>query len=223
MLRTRVLQGTFALLAATTLVVGCGKTEPRPDAGDAGDQEPAPDSSSETPKDSAKALAPDFELPDPSGALHKLSDFRGKVVVIEWLNHGCPYVKKHYGAGNMQKLQAEAAAKGAVWLSICSSAEGKEGYHTAAEWPGVIAEHKSVATHVLLDPKGDVGRRYQAKVTPHMFVIDAAGAVAYQGAIDDNKSADPATIPGATNYVMATVDALLAGQPAPYEQTKPYG
>ncbi len=143
--------------------------------------------------------------------------------MLEWTNPDCPFVKKHYGAKNMQALQAKYVAQGAVWLSVCSSAPGKQGHYPADEWNRILAEQGSAATALLLDPDGQVGRAYGAKTTPHLFVIDAAGTLVYDGAIDDKPSTDSADIPGARAYVGEALDAVLAGTPVPAAQTKPYG
>ncbi|NCD21400.1 MAG: thioredoxin family protein [Spartobacteria bacterium] len=169
------------------------------------------------------APAPSFTLTDTKGAAHALADFAGKPVVLEWTNPECPFVKKHYGAKNMQALQAKYVAQGAVWLSVCSSAPGKQGHYPADEWNRILAEQGSAATALLLDPDGQVGLAYGAKTTPHLFVIDAAGTLVYDGAIDDNPSTDSADIPGARAYVAEALDAVLAGAPVPVAQTKPYG
>ena len=169
------------------------------------------------------APAPSFTLTDTKGAAHALADFAGKPVVLEWTNPDCPFVKKHYGAKNMQALQAKYVAQGAVWLSVCSSAPGKQGHYPADEWNRILAEQGSAATALLLDPDGQVGLAYGAKTTPHLFVIDAAGTLVYDGAIDDNPSTDSADIPGARAYVAEALDAVLAGAPVPVAQTKPYG
>ena len=169
------------------------------------------------------AAAPDFTLTDTSGTSHKLSDFKGKTVVLEWVNHGCPFVVKHYSPGNMQGLQAESTGKGVVWLSICSSAEGKQGYYTAEGWQKLNAEKGGKATAILLDPEGTVGKLYGAKTTPHMYVINAECTLVYQGAMDDKPSTDSDDIPGAKNYVKAALDEVLAGKPVTTGQTKPYG
>ena len=169
------------------------------------------------------AAAPGFTLTDTKGAAHALDDFAGKPVVLEWTNPDCPFVKKHYGAKNMQALQAKYVAQGAVWLSVCSSAPGKQGHYPADEWNRILAEQGSAATALLLDPDGQVGRAYGAKTTPHLFVIDAAGTLAYDGAIDDRPSTDSADIPGARAYVVEALYAVLAGAPVPVAQTKPYG
>lgn len=167
--------------------------------------------------------APEFELKDITGTSHKLSDFKGKLVVLEWVNHGCPFVVKHYSKGNLPNLQKDYTGKGVVWLSICSSAEGKQGYYTGEEWQKLNAEKGGQATAILLDPEGTVGKQYGAKTTPHMFVINAEGTLVYQGAIDDKPSTDSDDIPGAKNYVKAALDEVLAGQPVTTGQTKPYG
>ena len=169
------------------------------------------------------AAAPGFTLTDTKGAAHALADFAGKPVVLEWTNPDCPFVKKHYGAKNMQALQAKYVAQGVVWLSVCSSAPGKQGHSPADEWNRILAEQGSAATALLLDPDGQVGRAYGAKTTPHLFVIDAAGTLVYDGAIDDKPSTDAADIPGARSHISEALDAVLAGAPVPVAQTKPYG
>ncbi len=167
--------------------------------------------------------APDFELKDTAGQAHKLSDFKGKYVVLEWVNHGCPFVVKHYDSRNMQGLQKESTGKGVVWLSVCSSAEGKQGFHTATEWQKVNQEKGFAGTAVLLDADGTVGRQYGAKTTPHMYVVNPEGTLIYQGAIDDKPSTDQDDIPGAKNYVRAALAEAMAGQAVSQGQTKPYG
>ena len=172
---------------------------------------------------SADPPAPEFTLADVQGETHKLSDFKGKIVVLEWTNYDCPFVKKHYGSGNMQKLQEKYTAKNVVWLSICSSAPGKQGHFTPDTWGKKIAERKAQATAVLLDADGKVGRAYGARTTPHMFIVAADGTLAYKGAIDDKPSWNPATLKDAKNYVVAALDALLAGESVAVDETKPYG
>lgn len=167
--------------------------------------------------------APDFTLTDTHGKSHKLSDFRGRVVVLEWVNLGCPYVKNHYTMRNMQNLQKAYTGKGVVWLSICSSADGQQGHHSAAEWNRKIAEHAIASTAVLVDDSGEVGRLYGAKTTPHMFVINADGTLAYNGAIDSAATTNPAETAKAKNHVASAVDALLAGKPVEVASTRPYG
>jgi len=167
--------------------------------------------------------APDFTLTDCSGKKVSLTDYKGKVVVLEWVNHGCPFVAKHYGSGNMQKLQADAAAKGVVWLSICSSAPGKQGHATPADAVKKCTETQSAATAYLLDESGEVGKTYSAKVTPEMYLIDASGVLVYHGAIDDKKSTNPGDIASAKNYVAAALDEVLAGKPVTTPKTDAYG
>jgi hypothetical protein len=152
-----------------------------------------------------------------------LSDFKGKVVVLEWTNYACPFVVKHYGSGNMQKLQADAAAKGVVWLSICSSAQGKQGHAAPADALKACTERNSAATAYLIDESGATGRAYGAKRTPEMYVINADGTLVYQGAIDDKKSVDPADIAKAKNLVAAAIDETLAGKPVSTPKTEAYG
>jgi peroxiredoxin len=168
-------------------------------------------------------VAPDFTLTDSKGTSHKLSDFRGKLVVLEWLNHECPFVKKHYSSGNMQKLQQEYTAKGVVWLSIISSAPGKQGHRTGPQAEADTKDKNAAPTAVLLDPSGEVGKKYDAKTTPEMFVLDKEGKILYAGAIDSIKSTDSADIAKAENHVRQALDAALAGQPVPKPKTTPYG
>lgn len=167
--------------------------------------------------------APDFTATDSNGKTHSLADYKGKVVVLEWTNAECPFVKKHYESGNMQKLQETYAAKDAVWLTVNSGAEGKQGHVTAEQANAIVAENGSKATAYLLDSSGEIGKAYDAKTTPHMFVIDQEGILVYDGAIDDNDSANPDDAATAENYVAAAVDAALAGETVETAQTKPYG
>jgi len=167
--------------------------------------------------------APAFSLPGSDAKPHALADYKGKIVVLEWTNPGCPFVKKWYGSGAMQKLQKEAVAKGVVWLRIISSAPGKQGAQTAPEAAAYEKEQQVGATATLLDPEGEVGRLYGAKTTPHLFVIDARGQLAYAGAIDSKPSVDPADIAGAKNYVTAALAELAAGKPVSTPSTQSYG
>ncbi len=167
--------------------------------------------------------APDFTLTDTQGKTHALSSFKGKVVVLEWINHGCPFVVKHYDSGNMQKTQRAAAADGVVWLSICSSAPGKQGHLSAADWNKTNGAKGAAPAAVLLDEAGVVGRLYHATNTPQLFVIDAAGVIVYSGAIDSIPSAKADDVPKATNYILAALADLKAGRPVATPVTKPYG
>ncbi|HYN77005.1 MAG TPA: thioredoxin family protein [Lamprocystis sp. (in: g-proteobacteria)] len=167
--------------------------------------------------------APPFALADTAGKTWSLADLKGKKVILEWTNDGCPYVRKHYGGGNMQALQREATAAGTVWLTVISSAPGTEGHVTPAEADRLTTERKAAPTAVLLDPTGTLGHAYGAKTTPHLFVIDAAGTLVYMGGIDDRPTADPADIPGARNYVRQAMADLDAGRPLADPVTRPYG
>jgi len=169
------------------------------------------------------APAPEFTLTDTKGVSHDLSDFKGKFVVLEWVNHGCPFVVKHYSGGNMQGLQKEFTDKGVVWLSVCSSAEGKQGYMSNDEWNAAIAEKGIASTATLIDEDGTVGKLYNAKVTPHMYIINPEGNLIYQGAIDDKKSTDAEDIATSENYVRSALNAALAGEPVATSVTQPYG
>ncbi len=167
--------------------------------------------------------APGFTLKDSTGKEHSLADFKGKTVVLEWVNYGCPFVKKHYDSKNMQGLQKTAADKGVVWLAICSSAPGKQGNESPDAGKAKTAEYDSAATAYLVDEDGKVGKLYHAKTTPEMFVINPEGTLVYMGAIDDNKSPDPAVIAGSKNFVQAALDETLAGKPVSNPSTKSYG
>jgi hypothetical protein len=167
--------------------------------------------------------APAFTLTDSNGKAHNLSDFKGKFVVLEWLNHGCPFVVKHYGSGNMQKLQKEYTGKDVVWLSIASSAPGKQGHMSPEETNKTKEEKGSAATAVLLDADGTVGKLYDAKVTPEVYVINPEGVLIYMGAIDDKNSVDPADVDGAKNYVKQALDEAMAGKPVSEPTITAYG
>ena len=167
--------------------------------------------------------APDFAGTDSNGKTHKLSDYKGKTVVLEWTNDGCPYVRKHYGAGNMQALQKEAADKGVVWLSVISSAKGEQGHVDGAGANKLTADRKAVPAAVLLDPQGTIGRAYGAKTTPHMYVIDKDGKLVYNGAIDDKPTSNVADIKTARNYLREALAAVAEGKPVAMATTRAYG
>src|SRR5436305_9524892 len=169
------------------------------------------------------AAAPDFSLPDASGKTHNLSQYKGKYVVLEWFNPECPFVKKHYGSDNMQKLQSEYTGKGVVWLTIDSNAPGTEGNLTADQAQKVMNSWKTKQTALLLDPESKVAKLYGAKNTPNMVVINPEGKIVYEGAIDSKASPNPADIPASTNYVKSALDESLGGKPVSNAQTKPYG
>ena len=167
--------------------------------------------------------APAFRAMDENGREHALSDFAGKTVVLEWTNSGCPYVGKHYSSGTMQALQKKATGDGVAWLTVSSSAPDTQGYFTAATARLWRAKVHSAATAILLDSAGKIGREYAAKNTPHMFVIDKAGKVAYMGGIDDRPYADPASLKGAKPYVALALADLKAGRPVATPVSQPYG
>jgi len=167
--------------------------------------------------------APDFAATDATGATHTLSSYRGKVVVLEWSNHDCPYVRKHYGSGNMQALQSQAAKEGVVWLTVVSSAPGRQGYVEGLEAQKLTEDREAKPSAVLLDAQGSVGRLYGARTTPHMFVIDKAGNLAYAGAIDDRPSASRSSLDGARNYVSEALAALRESRPLEVAATRAYG
>jgi peroxiredoxin len=167
--------------------------------------------------------APDFSLTDAKGKTHALSEYKGKYVVLEWFNPECPFVKKHYGVGNMQKLQEAYTGKGVVWLTIDSSAPGTEGNLSPEQAQKTMSSWKTHQTALLLDPEGKAGRAYGAKNTPHMFVINPEGKVIYEGAIDSKATPNPSDIPNSTNYVKVALDESMAGKPVSNANTKPYG
>src|SRR3982750_368204 len=167
--------------------------------------------------------APHFSLPDVKGKTRALSEFKGKYVVLEWFNPECPFVKKHYGSGNMQKLQQEYTGKGVVWLSIDSSAPGTEGNLTGEQAEKISTAWKTHQTAFLLDPEGKAGRAYGAKNTPHMFIINPEGKIVYEGAIDNKPTPNPSDISSSTNYVKAALEESLAGKTVSNANTKPYG
>lgn len=167
--------------------------------------------------------APNFTLTDVNGKKVSLSDFKGKTVVLEWVNFDCPFVKKHYGSGNMQSLQKKYTEKDVVWLSICSSAPDKEGNFTSGEVKEKLKERNAVPSHYLFDERGTVGKLYAAKTTPHMFIINKEGILVYAGAIDDTPSTSKDDIKTAKNYVTAALDAVLAGKPVETKTTSSYG
>ncbi len=169
------------------------------------------------------AKAPDFSLTDVDGKTRSLSEFAGKFVVLEWINHSCPFVVKHYDSGNMQNLQKTYTDKGVVWLSINSSAEGKEGSMSAEDWKKIQAEKNSAATDTLLDADGKVGKLYGAQTTPHMYIVNPEGNLIYQGAIDSVKSTDAADIPKSQNYVQSALDEAMNGKEVSTPSTKAYG
>ena len=167
--------------------------------------------------------APDFTGIDSNGQQQTLRDYRGKFVVLEWTNHDCPYVRKHYEAGNMQAQQREAANAGAVWLSVISSAPGQQGHVDPSKANELTQSRDAMPHAVVLDPKGDIGRSYGARTTPHMYIIDPDGTLVYQGGIDSITSANPTDIPNARQHVRIALNELLSGAPVSQAVTRPYG
>jgi alkyl hydroperoxide reductase subunit AhpC len=167
--------------------------------------------------------APNFTATDTNGQTHKLSDYAGKFVVLEWHNRGCPYTQKHYNSGNMENLQREWTGRGVIWLTVISSAPGKQGFVSASDENAYVKQVNAAPTAILLDPTGALGHLYDAKTTPHMFVINPQGTLIYNGAIDDRPTADRSDINGARNYVSAALEEALAGKPVSTPTTRPYG
>lgn len=214
----------LAFGALALVVAGCGEQS------ESGSMDKQMDDKMDAEPASAKVqeamvgeAAPDFTLTSAKGKKYTLSDYEGKFVVLEWINFECPFVKKHYGVGNMQTLQEMYTQKDVVWLTICSSAPGKQGNFAGDELMSRISNQKMMSTAYLVDADGSVGRMYGAKTTPHMFVIDPSGKLIYAGAIDDKPTANPDDVPGATNYVVAALDAAMGGKEVPTRTSQPYG
>jgi peroxiredoxin len=167
--------------------------------------------------------APDFTGADSNGKQHSLSQYKGKTVVLEWTNHDCPYVKKHYNSGNMQALQKDATANGIVWLSIISSRPGKQGHVSGKQANELTASRNASPTAVILDESSEIGLLYGAKTTPHMYIVDKSGQLVYMGGIDNTPSKDEDDIPKSKNYVRAALDEMAAGQAIKESITRPYG
>jgi peroxiredoxin len=169
------------------------------------------------------APAPAFTATDSRGQSESLAQYRGKYVVLEWHNQGCPFTRKHYVSGNMQALQKEWTAKGVVWFTVISSAPGQQGYVTPSAENAYVQQVHAAPTAVLMDPEGKLGRLYSAKTTPQMVVIDPAGKVIYDGAIDDRPTTDAEDVRGARNYVSEALTEAMAGKPVAMPYTRPYG
>src|SRR5258708_11845084 len=167
--------------------------------------------------------APGFSAIDSNGKAQSLADYKGKYVVLEWHNQGCPYTKKHYERGNMQRLQKEWTAKGVVWFTVISSAPGTQGFVTPGQENDYVKQMNAAPTAVLMDPQGTLGHLYGAMTTPHMYIIDPKGVLIYNGAIDDHPTSDQADIAGSKNYVSAALGAALGGTPVADAATRPYG
>jgi peroxiredoxin len=167
--------------------------------------------------------APEFSAKDAKGAAVSLADLKGKVVVLEWINHGCPFVVKHYGSKNMQKLQETYTAKGVVWISINSGTKASGSFTDNEAFLKISSEKGSKASHLIADESGTIGKAYGAKTTPHMFVINKDGVLVYNGAIDSKKTTEPADIATSDNYVAKALDAVLDGKAVETAKTEPYG
>ena len=167
--------------------------------------------------------APAFTVQDTSGKTVSLADFKGKTVVLEWVNPGCPYVQKHYNSANMQGTQKDAAAKGVVWLAVNSTAAEHGDYKAPAAMAQWMQQQKAAANATLMDADGQVGRAYGARTTPHMYIVDAKGTLVYAGAIDNKPSANPADVTTATNHVKVALGELQAGKAISLPSTRPYG
>jgi peroxiredoxin len=167
--------------------------------------------------------APTFTVTDTAGKAVSLADFKGKTVVLEWVNPGCPYVRKHYDSANMQSTQKGATGKGVVWLSVNSTAQGHSDYKAPAEMAAWMQSQKGAPTATLMDSDGKVGKAYGARTTPHMYVVDAKGTLVYAGGIDDKPSSNPADVKTANNFVNAALADIAAGKPVANATTRPYG
>jgi peroxiredoxin len=167
--------------------------------------------------------APDFSATASNGKSYRLSEFRGKFVVLEWHNNGCPYTRKHYESGNMQRLQKEWTGKGVVWFTVISSAPGTQGYVTADQENSYLTKMGATPTAALLDPNGDLGHLYDAKTTPHMIIINPQGVMIYDGAIDDHPSPDASDIPASKNFVSMALSDAISGKPVSVATSRPYG
>ena len=169
------------------------------------------------------AAAPDFKGTDSNGVQHTLSEYRGKFVVLEWANKGCPYDQKHYLSGSIESQQREWTAKDVVWLTVISSAPGEQGYVTPSEENTYLKTMHAAPTAALLDPTSAIARLYEAKTTPHIFVIDPTGKLIYQGALDDKPTTEQEDLKGARNYLNETLTAAMSGKPVSVASTRPYG
>jgi peroxiredoxin len=169
------------------------------------------------------AAAPDFSLPDQDGTVRRLSEFRGRAVVLEWTNHDCPYVRNHYNSGNMQSLQRDAQSRGIVWLSMASSPVGQQGHVTGAQARQLTASRNAAPTAVILDPRSQASRAYRARTTPHMFIVAPDGTLAYMGGIDSIRSTRPDSIARAEPYVRNAMLAVAEGRRVERAVTEAYG
>ena len=167
--------------------------------------------------------APNFSAKDTSGKTVQLSDFKGKTVVLEWVNPGCPYVRKHYDGGNMQGTQQDALAKNVVWLAINSTGTDHPDYLKPADLAKWMKDKKAPATHTLMDEDGKIGKAYGARTTPHMYIVDGKGVLVYAGGIDSLPTASASDIPKATNYIKVSLGEMAGGKALSNSVTRPYG
>lgn len=218
----------LAALVASLSLASCSASDAKlpaavPPASDAASPAAPPAAAPATATAEIGKPAPAFTAVDADGKQRSLAEFAGKLVVLEWTNKDCPFVKKHYNSGNMQALQKDITGKGGVWLTVLSSAPGKQGHLEGPEAKAQMAGIGGAQTAYLLDPSGTIGKAYGAKTTPHMYVIDAKGTLVYAGAIDDNPSANPEDVKTAKNHVRAAVDELFAGKGVTLASSQPYG
>lgn len=214
---TKRITGIITLVAAMAIIAGCSA-----EAGKSDDYSKSDKQSTEMTARVGQA-APDFTLTSAKGEKHTLSDYEGKFVVLEWINFDCPFVKKHYHSGNMPSLQQDYRDDDVVWLSVCSSAPGKQGHFSGDALASRLKSEKWNGTAYLLDTEGKVGRMYNAKTTPHMYVINPDGQLVYMGAIDNKPTTNAADVENARNYLVLALDAAMAGQPVATAATKSYG
>ena len=217
---TTMLKTALALSAALFMMIAPAESRA---AGTSTGTTATPSTQSTTVSATVDAPAPAFTATDSNGKTVKLSDYAGKIVVLEWTNHGCPFVRKFYDTKTMQDMQKDATRQGIIWLSVVSSAEGKQGYTTPKEANELIAKEQSNATARILDHDGSLGRLYGAATTPHMYVINTDGTLVYAGAMDDQNSVSHGSLKTAKNYVKAALDDLKAGKKVQISTSKPYG
>ncbi len=214
------------LLVVALLLIGCGNQQGESSSQHSSDMDHQTDAQMTSSDGGMAAIgqpAPDFTLLDSRGTKHSLSDFSGKYVILEWINYDCPFVKKHYNSRNMQALQTKYTDAGVVWLGVCSSAPGKQGYFEGDVLKNRLEIEEFNGTAYLIDSTGTVGKMYDAKTTPHMYVIDPDGVLRYMGAIDDKPSTDANDIPESNNYVVMAMESLMAGEKVETTSTKSYG
>ncbi len=215
---TRKITGYVSAHALLAIIAGCSAEAGNSEGDNAGSR-----SQSSAAIARVSEPAPDFTLMSAAGKKHSLSEYKGKFVVLEWINFDCPFVKKHYQSGNLPALQEEYRDSGVVWLSICSSAPGKQGHFSGEDLSSRIESEKWNGSAYLLDSEGTVGQVYNAKTTPHLYVINPEGQLIYMGAIDDKPTTGIDDVKGARNYVAEALQAAMSGRPVTTSATKSYG